>query len=248
MTLPHAKPRVPGLLDMLRRDWNDRGWDLADLAGYRMEGDEETPEQKAAREQLEALQAEMTRIATREKAEGKRAAEREIAEQLGVSVEEAKQLIADRKAAEDAKKDELAKATEAKAAADAKAADAERQLTEARLTQRIYDALEDAGCADRKARTMLRRTIEAKPDATDEELAAIVEDEVKKAFPASFAAPETAEEKAAREKREADEARRHPKPPAGDPQGSKPDQNRKGDDTLAAATQAAREAFVPATT
>jgi hypothetical protein len=71
-------------------------------------------------------QADLTRIAAKEKAEGKAAAERAIAEQLGVSVEEAKSIIQRSKEAEDKTKSEAQKERE-KAEAERKAAEADRQ-------------------------------------------------------------------------------------------------------------------------
>jgi hypothetical protein len=79
-------------------------------------------------------QEELNKIAAREKAQGKAAgkaeAEQALAEMLGVSVEEAKTIIADRKAAEDAKKSEADKDREkaAKVLADAEKAKADAAL------------------------------------------------------------------------------------------------------------------------
>lgn len=82
-------------------------------------------------------QDDLNRIATKEKAEGKAAAEKAIAEALGVSVEEAKAIVAKSREAEEKTKSEAQKDREAAAKergeAEQAKKDAAKELHEARV-------------------------------------------------------------------------------------------------------------------
>ena len=130
-------------------------------------------------------QAELNRIAAREKEEGKRAAARELAEQLGCTVDEAKELIARARAQDDSQKTEAQKAREA---ADKEKADAEKERAEAakeKHTARIERCLLKAGVPDTKldkVARMLDVEVGAEIDKIDE-----AAKELKKEFPELFA-------------------------------------------------------------
>ena len=93
-------------------------------------------------------QDDVTAIATREKAQGHRAAMQEVSEKLGMTIEEATKLVADHKAAEDAQKSEAQKDREAAATERAEAAtlksEAARELHVARVTSALIAAGVDA--------------------------------------------------------------------------------------------------------
>lgn len=90
-------------------------------------------------------QQEMSARAAQEKAEGKRAAEKSIADQLGVSVEEAKTIIAAANAKADAEKSEAQRAIEAANAKEATAAEREAAAARRVHDADVRDALRDAG-------------------------------------------------------------------------------------------------------
>lgn len=136
------------VLEQIRSDWLARGWNFDDLRSFRMEGEgtggeggngnsgeggnADPPKGDPPKDGNgnTISQAEMRRIAAREKAEGKQAAERAIADQLGVSIEEAKRIITAAKADEDKQKTE---AQRAKEAADSEKAAAEKDKQDAKL-------------------------------------------------------------------------------------------------------------------
>lgn len=86
-------------------------------------------------------QADLNKIAAKQKSEGKAAAMRELAEQLGVPVEEAKAIIEAARKAEDAKKSEAEKdrekAQQELAAAEKAKADAAREIHAARIERAL---------------------------------------------------------------------------------------------------------------
>lgn len=93
-------------------------------------------------------QDDVTAIATREKAQGHRAAMQEVSEKFGMTIEEATKLVADHKAAEDAQKSEAQKDREAAAADRADAAQikaaAAQELHAAKVTSALIAAGVDA--------------------------------------------------------------------------------------------------------
>lgn len=118
-------------------------------------------------------QADLDRAAGARAAEAKRKAEKDIADALGVSVEEAKQIIADRRTADDQDKSDAQKAKDAadraKAEADTAKADAQRE----RMSARIERALMREKVRDDRLDSSIK-LLEVAPDATDEEVTAAV--------------------------------------------------------------------------
>jgi|GEM_PF-2452877 len=164
-------------------------------------------------------QAELTSIAAREKNEGKAAAERSIAEQLGVPIEEAKAIVKAAKDADEAKKSDADKDREA-AAREKQEAEAERQAAKVEVHQaRLERAfgregieLEDGD--DKTARLMRLVTVEA--GASYEDVLKDVQ-QIKADFPALFGgAEETDTSKTKRKAPSGDPKGNPPKPPAGE--------------------------------
>lgn len=166
------------------------------------------PAEKPAEKTL--TQTEVNAIAAREKNEGKAAAQRELAEQLGVSIEDAKAIIKRSQEVEDGKKSEADKDREAaakeKQAAEADRAAAKKEVHEARLERAFakegFDTEADAAKAAR-----LLRMVTVEPGATYEDVLKDVQ-AVKADFPALFGDAVTGEPKK--------------KAPNGDPKGNPP--------------------------
>lgn len=145
-------------------------------------------------------QADLDRVATQQKAEGKRAAEKAIADQFGVSIEEAQRIIASARENEEKEKSEAQRARDAaeaekKAAADEKAAAAAEKHSIA-----VERALIRAGIAlpekDTEADALLSRMarlVDAEVGADSETIRKAVE-AVKADFPEKFTKPEEGEE------------------------------------------------------
>lgn len=119
-------------------------------------------------------QADVDKAASARAAEAKRKATSDLAEQLGVSVDEAKKIIAAHQSAEDAQKTEAQRAKEAadqaKAEADAAKAEAAAERQAARVERALIkdhvrdDCLEDS-----------LSLLKVAPEATPEELTAAIE-------------------------------------------------------------------------
>lgn len=131
-------------------------------------------------------QADLDKHAGRRAAEAKRAAAKELADELGCTVEEAKQKLATLAEAEEAKKDELTKAQEAAAAAKADAEAARAEAARIQREQMIDRKLVAAGVgsghpADKResvltrARAALQLAADADAEAIDAEIQATVE-------------------------------------------------------------------------
>jgi DNA-binding transcriptional MerR regulator len=146
-------------------------------------GDDE-PDKKPAKT---FTQAEVNKFAAREKAEGKRAAEKALAEQLGVPLDKAKEIIAAAQKAEDEKKSEAEKERD-KAVEERKAAEAEKREAAAEKHEaRIERALAAEGFAgDDKKLGRVRKMITVEVGATYEDVLADVKD-AKTEFPEIFA-------------------------------------------------------------
>ena len=131
--------------------------------------------------------AEATKAAELAAANAKTAAEQAIAEQLGVTIEEAKKIVADKKAADDATKSEAQKALEAAQTAQA-AADVARNEAEAeRLAAKIERKLAAAGIPEAsmaRAGRLIAVSAGADDAAIDAEIAAL-----KTEMPALFTTP-----------------------------------------------------------
>jgi hypothetical protein len=166
-----ASPDDPDAGDPKPDDGGDKGQD----------GDKDKKPEKTF------TQAEVNKFAAREKAEGKRAAEKALAEALGVPLEEAKKIIAAAKEAEDAKKSEADKERE-KAVAERKAAEAAKSEAAAEVHEaRIERALAAQGFAgDEKKLARVRKMITVEIGASYEDVLADVK-EAKTEFPEIFA-------------------------------------------------------------
>lgn len=152
-------------------------------------------------------QADLNRIAAKEKAEGKAAAERAFAEQLGMSLDDAKAVLKARADAEEKTKSEAQKDREAaQKEKDAAAADrlsAKQEVHDARIER----ALAKAGAPDEDAKmARLKRLVAAEVGSSYEDILADVE-AVKGDFPGLFG-----------EKQDS----KPPKAPSGDPPGTPP--------------------------
>jgi hypothetical protein len=174
-------------------------------------------------------QAELNKIATKEKAEGKAAGERAVAESLGVSIEEAKKIIKASKDAEDAKKSDADKDRETAAAERAEAekakGEAAKEIHEARI-ERAFAAEKFGG--DDEAMKRVRRMVSVETGATYDDVLADVQ-AVKKDFPALFEA-------------KADDGKSgKPKAPVGSVKGT-PKKPATGEDRFSVGQQRAREA------
>ncbi len=137
-------------------------------------------------------QADLDRIAAREKAQGRKAAEQAFADQLGVSVTEAADIIKAHQQRADADKSEIQRATEAREQALRDAATARAEAGQARHTAAVERALLVAGVAlpeaeaDRDtALARVARLVDAEPGADTATIAAAVAG-VKGQFPGLF--------------------------------------------------------------
>lgn len=171
-------------------------------------------------------QSEVNAIAAREKAEGKRAAETALAETLGVSIEDAKQIIAKHRETEEASKTEAQKAREAaeaeKAAAGSEKTAAQLEVHQTRLERAFLKEGLDLEEADDKAKRVLRMvTVEA--GASYEDVLKDVK-QIKTDFPALFGADESAPKR---------------RSPSGDPKGNPPKQT-GGEDAFARGAERAK--------
>jgi len=130
-------------------------------------------------------QEDVNRIATREKEQGKQAASRELAEQLGVSVEEAKQIIQRAKEADDAQKTEAQRAREAADREKEEAALEKRAATTERHEAAVERRLVMAGVTDEKKLARVMRMVTVEPGASSDEIQTDV-DQLKTDFPELF--------------------------------------------------------------
>jgi hypothetical protein len=163
-------------------------------------------------------QDDLNRIATREKAEGRKAALAEVAEQLGVSVDDAKALLAKAKADEDKTKSEADKERE-KAAKEREDAARDREAAkgevhQARLERAFaregLDLTDDGAKAGRVLRMV---TVEA--GATYDEVLADVQT-IKKDFPGLFGEDAGGDGKGKRKAPGSDPKGAPPKPTGGE--------------------------------
>lgn len=183
-------------------------------------------------------QDDLTRIATREKEAGKRAAETELAESLGVSLDEAKKIVADAKAAGEAAKTEAQKdrdaAAKEKQDAEAEKAAAKSEVHSARLERAFAkEGIDLDGTKDEEKAKAARllRMVTVEPGASYEDVLADVQ-QIKKDFPALFGAPSTTTRTA----------------PGGDPKGTPPPA-KPGEEKFAAGAARAKARYAaPETT
>lgn len=150
--------KAPTMLEKLQQEWVERGWETSDLRRFRMEDPPKDPppppppppKDPPKDPDKKFDQDEVSRMMTREKREGKEAAERKMAEDLGMSLTEAKALIKSQKDAADAKKTDQERALEAttKERDDAKA-EANEAKAEA-FVSKLEAKLLRAGCKPEK--------------------------------------------------------------------------------------------------
>ncbi len=93
-------------------------------------------------------QEQVTAIGAREKSEGRNAALREVSDQLGMSVEDAKTFLAAAKAADDANKTEAQRALDAATTARAEAETARSEAAADRHAARVERLLTTSGAAN----------------------------------------------------------------------------------------------------
>lgn len=181
----------------LRFVWDDQAGKLRPLPmGAEGENDPKPPDPPAPKqgdpdEPKTLSQDEVNRIAAREKQQGREAAMREVSDQLGVPVEEAKRIIDAAQAAKDAQKTEAERARdEAEAEKAAAAADrqtAAREIHESRVDRALLFAGYDATADEEGEKlTRLRRMVNVEPGATLEDVQADVA-KIAEGFPELFA-------------------------------------------------------------
>lgn len=139
-------------------------------------------------------QEDLDKYAGRRVGEAKRKAQQELADQLGVSVDEAKKIIEEKRQADEASKTEVDKAKEAaeqsKREADAAKAEAAKERFENRVYRKLSAAGVGAGMEDEAAEKQIaraRRLLDVTVEATDDEIAAQIA-EIKNDVPGLFTA------------------------------------------------------------
>lgn len=176
-------------------------------------------------------QEELNRIAAREKQEGQRAAQQQVADDLGVSLDEAKRIIQEHHSREEADKTEAQRAREQ---ADREKAEAEREkqttaaerhdarVERALLRAGVPDSDEDEGKLDR-----VKRMVTVDVGAEYEDIKADVET-IKKDFPQLF---------------ESTPSPGNGRAPSGDPPGQPPRQKTGGEDPMKKGAARAKARF-----
>ena len=170
---------------------------------------------KVKPEDKKFTQADLNKIAAKEKAAGKRAAAQELADQLGVPLDRAKEIVAAAVEAEDAKKSEAekekAKASQAATEAEKAKADAEQAKHESLIERALLRSGFTADDSDegQKRLTRVRKMITVEVGASFEDVLDDVKD-VKTDFPALFA------------EQDPKDGGKTPKVPNSDPKGKPP--------------------------
>lgn len=176
-------------------------------------------------------QAEVNKMTAKEKGEGRRAAEKALADQLGVSLAEAAEIIKKHREAEDAAKSEAEKeraaAAKEREAAEAAKREAATEVHEARI-ERALAAEGFAG--DDKKLARVRKMITVEVGATYDDVLADVK-EAKTEFPEIFAGKTP----------EGDAGKKTGKLPSSDPAG-RPPTPKGGEDKYAAGANRFAEA------
>jgi len=233
MTLPESVRRTgrPGNYVLGRVGCSGKFSQPADEPPADDPKDDDSGKDKKDSDQKTISQSDLSRLLAREKGEGKRAAEKAIADQLGVSVAEAKKIIDAAKEAEDAKKSEAEKEREA-AAKEREAAEAAKRAAAVEVHEaRIERALAAEGFAgDDKKLGRVRKMITVEVGASYEDVLADVKD-AKTDFPELFAAKTSG----------GDDGKKPGKLPSGDPAG-RPPKPTGGEDAYAAGQKRFEEA------
>lgn len=132
-------------------------------------------EDKSGKGDKTITQAEMNRISAREKAAGKRAALKELADGWGISIEEAKAIIDKHNEAEDAKKSDADKSRDKATKELSDAEKAKREAAEERHEARIERALNAVKFdGDEKALARVRRIVTVEVGSSYEDILADV--------------------------------------------------------------------------
>ena len=172
---------------------------------------------KSDDDQKTISQKDLSRLLAREKGEGRRAAEKALADQLGLPVAEAKKIIDAHNKAQDEKKTEAErekdKASQAATAAEQAKAEAEQAKHESLIERALLRSGFTADDSDegQKKLTRVRKMITVEVGASFEDVLADVKD-VKTDFPALFAAKDPGD----------DDGRKPGKLPGSDPAGRPP--------------------------
>lgn len=166
-------------------------------------------------------QEELNRIAAAEKEQGKRAAERDLADKLGVSLDEAADIIKQHREREEQNKTELDKAQSAAEREKAQREAVERERDLAKHDARLLEALVTAEVPAKKL-GHVKKLVEVAPGASDEELAQAIA-KVKEDVPELFAEQEAGDGKPA--------PKGTPPAPGSDPKGTPP-APKPGDDAM----------------
>lgn len=158
-------------------------------------------------------QDQVNEIAAREKRDGRRSAERELVDELGMTPTEAKAIIDAHKQRETDEQSEVDRARAEKSEAETKAERAERVAAEAKLESRLVKALARAGAQEGvfdDALVILQHRLS--DDDPDDDAVKTVVKKMKTDMPTFFAKKSDEEDSNKGSK---------PKPPSGDP-GSPP--------------------------
>lgn len=178
------------------------------------EGGEPKPEEKPTEKLIP--QSEVTAIATREKEQGRRAAEEALAQKLGVPLEEAEQILKAHREKREAEKSEAQREKDAaareKAAAEQEKLAAKKEAHDARVDRALVaagldldDETDEGKAKVDRIRRMVTAEVGAEYDAVKADVAAL-----KTQFPDLFGkAPDPS-------------APKPPKPPASDPKSATP--------------------------
>jgi colicin import membrane protein len=180
-------------------------------------------------------QEQISSIAAREKDEGRRAAEKAIAEKLGVTVDEAAQIIADAKARDEAQLSEAQKAQKRAEAEAAKAANAIAKASELELQLKVKLALISEGVPAERL-DAVSRLVDATTDADEKAIAGAVS-AAKQANPWAFEESAAAGDGGEGEKPPAK------KPPASDPPGKPPAKPKGGEGAYDRGLELAKSQF-----
>lgn len=131
-------------------------------------------------------QSEVTAIATREAEQARRQAVREVTERLGCTVEEAEQILMDRRTQEESALSEVEKRERAATAREQKAAEAEATANSALRTAYVRDVLLDSGARRDRVNFILPSIVGNLPDDAGEAEVAVAVDSLKTDVPEMF--------------------------------------------------------------
>jgi hypothetical protein len=117
---------------------------------------EETPNEETPNEETTFTQKDLDKYAGTARKEGRKATERELAEKLGVSIEEAQQIVRDYRDQQEKQKTELDREKEARQKAEKAAAERERKANERIIASELRLALAQAGINPERMKLALK--------------------------------------------------------------------------------------------